>query len=201
MKRDEEAREGYAQDESDTGHYLPDLVVLAESAEHVSAVLKLCRAAKVPVTPCGARTGKSGGCLTVEGGVALSLERMTRIVEISKDNLTARVQPGVVLGEFMKAVEAQGLFYPPDPNSLEWCTLGGNIAENAGGPRALKYGVTRDYVLGMDWVMRTASASAWAARPSRAWRATTSPGCWWARRARWASPRRSPCSFCRCPGM
>ena len=99
------------------------------------------------------RSGKSGGCLPLHGGVSVSLERMSRIRRISAEDLTAVVEPGVVTGELMKAVEAQGLFYPPDPNSWEWCTLGGNVAENAGGPRALKYGVTRDYVIGLEWVL------------------------------------------------
>jgi len=91
--------------------------------------------------------------MPVEGGVVLSLERMKAIKRLSVEDLTAVVEPGVITGDFMKAAEEVGLFYPPDPNSWEWCTLGGNVAENAGGPRALKYGVTRDYVLGMEWVM------------------------------------------------
>jgi glycolate oxidase len=148
-----EGLDGYGRDESDISIFLPDLVVFPESAEQVSAVLKLCCAARVPVTPCGARSGKSGGSLPIEGGVALSLERMNRIRAISAEDLTAVVEPGVITGELMRQVEALGLFYPPDPNSLEMCTLGGNIAENAGGPRALKYGVTRDYVLGLEWVL------------------------------------------------
>ena len=148
-----DALEGYGRDESDMGVFLPDLVVFPESAEQVSAVVKACRAARVPLTPCGARSGKSGGSLPLEGGVALSLERMNRIRSISAEDLTAVVEPGVITGTLMREVEALGLFYPPDPNSLEMCTLGGNVAENAGGPRALKYGVTRDYVLGLEWVL------------------------------------------------
>ena len=143
----------YSRDESDSGIYPPDLVVFPESTAQVSAVFKTCQAHGVPVTPCGARSGKSGGSLPLRGGVALSLERMNRIRSISVEDLTAVVEPGVITGDLMKAVEAKGLFYPPDPNSWEFCTLGGNIAENAGGPRALKYGVTRDYVIGLEWVM------------------------------------------------
>jgi glycolate oxidase len=103
--------------------------------------------------PVGARTGKSGGILALRGGIALSLERMDRILEVRPEDLTATAQPGVVLARFQEEVERHGLFYPPDPNSLDTCTLGGNVAENAGGPRALKYGVTREYVLGLQVVL------------------------------------------------
>ncbi len=130
-----------------------DLVVLPRTTAEVSRVLRIAREHRVPVTPCGARSGKSGGSMPVQGGVVLSVERMNTIQSISTEDLVAVVEPGVVTGDLMKAVEAKGLFYPPDPNSWEWCTLGGNVAENAGGPRALKYGVTRDYVLGLEWVM------------------------------------------------
>jgi len=143
----------YARDESDTGVFPPELVVFPETAEQVSSVFKACQRLKVPVTPCGARTGKSGGSLPLHGGVAMSLERMKRIKHISNDDMVAVVEPGVITGDLMKAVEERGLFYPPDPNSWEFCSLGGNIAENAGGPRALKYGVTRDYVIGLEWVL------------------------------------------------
>lgn len=153
VRDDEDLRVAFGKDESDMGEFPPDLVVYPRSAEEVSQVLKRSFARAVPVTPCGARSGKSGGSLTLFGGVALSLEKMNRIRSLSVEDLTAVVEPGVVTGDLMKAAEAQGLFYPPDPNSWEWCTLGGNIAENAGGPRALKYGVTRDYVLGLEWVL------------------------------------------------
>jgi len=148
-----ERLEPYGRDESDTGTFPPDLLALPGTAEEVSAVFALCQAHGVPFTPVGARSGKSGGSLPLHGGVSVSLERMNRILALSTEDLTAVVQPGVITGDLMKAVEAVGLFYPPDPNSWEWCTLGGNVAENAGGPRALKYGVTRDYVLGMEWVL------------------------------------------------
>lgn len=153
VQADPDQRAGFAKDESDMGEFLPDLVVFPRSTEEVSQVLKRSFARKVPVTPCGARSGKSGGSLALEGGVAMSLERMNRIKSLSVEDLTAVVEPGVVTGDLMKAAEEKGLFYPPDPNSWEWCTLGGNVAENAGGPRALKYGVTRDYVLGLEWVL------------------------------------------------
>lgn len=153
VRRDESTLLDYSKDESDSGVYPPDLVVFPESTEQVSAVFRTCQSLGVPFTPCGARSGKSGGSLALRGGVSVSLERMNRILSVSVEDLTAVVQPGVITGELMKAVEEQGLFYPPDPNSWEFCTMGGNVAENAGGPRALKYGVTRDYVIGLEWVL------------------------------------------------
>jgi glycolate oxidase len=155
VRRDEDTLVSYSKDESDTGTYPPDLVVFPETAEQVAAVFRTCQALGVPFTPCGARSGKSGGSLPLRGGVSVSLERMNRIRSISVEDLVAVVEPGVITGDLMKAVEAQGLFYPPDPNSWEFCTMGGNVAENAGGPRALKYGVTRDYVIGLEWVTPT----------------------------------------------
>jgi glycolate oxidase len=153
FRSDPDVLSDYGRDESDMGTTPADLVVLPRSTAEVSLVLRTARANGVPVTPCGARTGKSGGSMPLAGGIALSLERMKTIKSISVEDLTAVVEPGVITGDLMTAVEARGLFYPPDPNSLEMCTLGGNVAENAGGPRALKYGVTRDYVLGLEWVL------------------------------------------------
>lgn len=153
FREDPETLAAFGRDESDQGEYPADLVVYAEDTAQVQAILRACQRHRVPVTPVGARTGKSGGSLPVCGGVSLSLERMNRILAVDTEDLVAVVQPGVVLGRLVAAVEAKGLFYPPDPNSWETCTLGGNIAENAGGPRALKYGVTRDYVLAMEWVL------------------------------------------------
>ncbi|QRN93962.1 FAD-binding protein [Archangium violaceum] len=153
VRRDESSRENYSKDESDSGVFPPDLVVFPEDTAQVSAVFRTCQSLGVPFTPCGARSGKSGGSLPLMGGVVVSLERMNRILGVSVEDLTAVVQPGVITGDLMKAVEEQGLFYPPDPNSWEFCTMGGNVAENAGGPRALKYGVTRDYVIGLEWVL------------------------------------------------
>ncbi len=145
----------YAKDESDSGQFLPELLCFAESARDVQAVLRLCSEFRVPVTPCAARTGKSGGSLPLRGGLSLSTERMKALKEVSVEDLVAVCEPGLVTADLMKAVEEKGLFYPPDPNSLDMCTLGGNVAENAGGPRALKYGVTRDYVLGLEVVVPT----------------------------------------------
>jgi glycolate oxidase len=152
---DASALEPWGKDESDLPGYPPDAVVKVESAEEVRLVFEVATRHRVPVIPVGARSGKSGGSLAIAGGIAVSTERLNRILAISPDDLTARVEPGVVTGVFQAAVEAHGLFYPPDPNSLELCSLGGNVAENAGGPRALKYGVTREYVLGLTVVVPT----------------------------------------------
>jgi len=153
LRADPDALADYGRDESDLGTTPADLVVLPQSTAEVSQVLRIARSHRVPVTPCGARSGKSGGSMPVDGGLVLSVERMRAIKRISVEDLTATAEPGVITGDLMKAAEAVGLFYPPDPNSWEWCTLGGNVAENAGGPRALKYGVTKDYVLGLEWVL------------------------------------------------
>ncbi len=152
---DPERLEPYGRDESDIGVYPPDVAALPESAGEIQAVLAVASRHRIPVIPVAARSGKSGGSLAVHGGIALSLERMNRILEISPEDMIARVEPGVITGQLQAAVEAQGLFYPPDPNSLELCSLGGNVAENAGGPRAVKYGVTREYVLGLRAVLPT----------------------------------------------
>jgi glycolate oxidase len=128
---------------------LPEAVVLAQSAETVATVLRFAHQHRIPVTPRGAGYGYVGGCVPAHGGIALSLARMNRIREINPFDFVAVVQPGVITKQLQDAVEKQGLYYPPDPVSRADCSLGGNIATNAGGPRCLKYGVTRDYVLGL----------------------------------------------------
>ncbi|MBU1487325.1 FAD-binding protein [bacterium] len=133
--------------------HLPDCVVFPETTEEVSSILRLANLEKIPVVPRGGGSGLSGGALPVKGGILLVLTRMDRILEIDQENMTATVEPGVILLDLKKAVEKFGLFYPPDPNSLDISTLGGNIAENAGGPQTVKYGVTRDYVLGLKVVL------------------------------------------------
>jgi glycolate oxidase len=155
VESEPEKLEAYGRDESDLGVYPPDVAVLAASAEDVRAVFAIASRHRVPVIPVGARSGKTGGILALERGIAVSTERMTRILEVSPGDLVARVEPGVILAAFQAEVEKHGLFYPPDPNSVELCSLGGNVAENAGGPRCLKYGVTRDYVLGLTVVIPT----------------------------------------------
>ena len=134
-------------------HHEPDIVVFAESTEQVSALLKFANERKIPVTARGAGYGYVGSCVPAEGGIALSLARMNRIKEISFDDAIAIVEPGVITGELQAKVREQKLFYPPDPASLHHCTIGGNVATNAGGPRCLKYGVTRHYIVGLEVVL------------------------------------------------
>lgn len=148
-----EDREKYSHDEVAELRCEPEAVVRVISAEEVSRVLRLAQQFHFPVTPRGAGQGLSGGAVPAMGGVVLSLERMNRILEIDQENLMATVEPGVITGDLHRAVEAVGLFYPPDPASLDSCSIGGNIAENAGGPRAVKYGVTRAYVCGLQAVL------------------------------------------------
>jgi glycolate oxidase len=149
------ATEQYETDESGYGRYPPQAVVQARNAQDVQAVLSYARPRKLPVVPWGRGSGKSGAALAERGGIVLSLEKMDRILEVSREDMVCVVEPGVILENLQKAVEAQGLFYPPDPNSQAMCSIGGNLAHNAGGPRALKYGVTRDYVLGVEAVLPT----------------------------------------------
>jgi glycolate oxidase len=151
--RDEERLERFFVDESGLGRWPAECAVLAESRAEIEHVLTWARAHRVPVTPRGAGTGMTGGALPVRGGVILSTEKMTRIREIDAEDLVAVVEPGVITGDLMAAAEAAGLFYPPDPASLASSTIGGNVAENAGGPRAFKYGTTREYVLGLESVL------------------------------------------------
>jgi glycolate oxidase len=149
----QEERERYGHDETEDLVHPPEVVVRATSTAEVSAVMKLCAQHHIPVTPIGGRTGLSGGALSIHGGLGLALDRMDRIVEIDTRNLQVRVQPGVITQVLQDAVAAHGLYYPPDPSSRGSCTIGGNLAENAGGPRAVKYGVTRDFVLNLEVVL------------------------------------------------
>lgn len=131
----------------------PDVVVFPESTEQVSAVLRYAHERGIPVTARGAGVGYVGGCVPLRGGIALSVIRMNRIKEINLPDGVAVVEPGVITGDLQERVREKGWFYPPDPASLKECSLGGNIATNAGGPRCLKYGVTRHYVLGLEAVL------------------------------------------------
>ncbi len=148
-----ESLEPYSHDETEDLHFLPSAVVRPSTREEVSAVMKVCHRHRIPVTPRGAGTGLSGGALPVYGGVVLSLERMNRILEIDERNLQVTTQPGVITEVLQNAVQEKGLFYPPDPASRGSCFIGGNIAENSGGPKALKYGVVKDYVLNLEVVL------------------------------------------------
>lgn len=144
-----EALERYVRDESTRLSALPTAVVKPESAEEVAGVLRWASEGLFPIIPRGAGTGMSGGAVAVGGGVILSLERLDRVLEIDEENLTVTCEPGVITASVGEAVAPAGLFYPPDPASLETCSIGGNVAVGAGGPRALKYGTTRNYVLGI----------------------------------------------------
>ena len=151
--RDPSLLEGYAHDDSEVEPCMPEAVVRATSTANVSAIMKAAHKHEVPVTPRGGGTGRVGGAVPVPGGIVLALEKMNAIEGIDGHELTTRVQPGVITGELKRATEEEQLFYPPDPNSRDSCAIGGNLAANAGGPRAFKYGVTREYVMGMDVVM------------------------------------------------
>lgn len=141
--------EAFGRDETEDLLYLPQVVVQPETAEAVAAVLALCNQHRIAVTTRGAGTGLSGGALPIRGGVVLATNRLNRILNIDEQNLQATVEPGVVTQVLQEAVQAIGLFYPPDPSSKGSCFIGGNLAESAGGPRAVKYGTTKDYVLNL----------------------------------------------------
>ncbi len=132
--------------------FLPDVVVYAETTEQVTKIAAFANSNRIPILPRGAGSGFTGGTLPVKGGIVLVLTKMNKILKIDTDNLMAEVEPGVVTADLQREVERLGLFYPPDPASKEFSTLGGNIAECAGGPRCVKYGVTKDYVLGLEVV-------------------------------------------------
>jgi glycolate oxidase len=146
---------------------LPWAVARPAAAQEVSDILVLANQERVPVVPRGAGTGMSGGSVPVHGGIVLSLERMNKILEIDGNDLLAVVEPGVVTGDFQREVEARGLFYPPDPASNQFCTMGGNVAECAGGLRAVKYGVTKDYVLGLEVALPTGEIIQTGARTAK----------------------------------
>ncbi len=151
---DRETRLCYSYDATNI-KYLPDLVVYPTSREQIAEILKLANEFRFPVIPRGAGTGFTGGTVPVEGGAVLVLTRMNKILHIDQENLLAVVEPGVITIDLQKEVEKIGLFYPPDPASLKTSTLGGNVAECAGGMRAVKYGVTKDYVMGLEVILPT----------------------------------------------
>ncbi len=145
----------YGHDETEDLQFNPSVVVKPITPEEISAIMYLANRERIPVTPRGAGTGLSGGALPVYGGILLSTERMNKILEIDERNLQATVEPGVINQVFRDAVEEKSLFYPPDPASRGTCFLGGNLAENSGGPKAVKYGVTKDYILNCEVVLPT----------------------------------------------
>jgi len=150
---DAEKRHAYSHDETEDYSFLPDVVLKPGSPQEISSLLKICHEHVIPVTPRGAGTGLSGGALPVQKGVVLSMERFNKILDIDELNLQATVEPGVITEVFQNAVKEKNLFYPPDPASKGSCFIGGNVAENSGGPKAVKYGVTRDYVLNLEVVL------------------------------------------------
>ena len=150
---DEESLQHYGHDETENLLYLPEVVLRPRTAEEISAIFKICNEYKIPVTPRGAGTGLSGGALPQFGGVLISLERMNSIIDIDERNLQVTTEPGVITEVLQNAVKEKGLFYPPDPSSKGSCFIGGNIAENSGGPKAVKYGVVKDYVLNLQVVL------------------------------------------------
>lgn len=152
---DNESFEKYGRDETEDYIFYPEVVVKPKTTQEVSDILKICNEEYIPLTPRGAGTGLSGGALPVNNGVLLSMERFNSIIEIDERNLQATVEPGVITQVFQDAVKEKGLFYPPDPASKGSCFIGGNLAENSGGPKAVKYGVTKDYVLNLEVVLPT----------------------------------------------
>jgi len=150
---DDESKIHYGHDETEDLVFKPSVVVRPNKVGEVSAILKLCFEKNIPVTPRGAGTGLSGGALPVIGGVLLSMERFSHILLIDEKNFQVTVEPGVITEILQNAVKEKGLFYPPDPASKGSCFIGGNIAENSGGPKAVKYGVVKDYVLNLEMVL------------------------------------------------
>ena len=152
---DQETRNHYGHDETEDYVFPPNVVVKPADAQEVSAILKLANDYKIPTTPIGARTGLSGGALSIYEGIGLSMERFDKILNIDEQNLQVTVEPAVITQVLRELVAEKGLFYPPDPSSQGSCWIGGNVAENAGGARAVKYGVTKDYVLNLEVVLPT----------------------------------------------
>lgn len=153
IKLDPDQLEQYAHDETEDLVYSPEVVLLPESVDQLSAIISYCNKMNIAVTPQGARTGLSGGALPLYGGVALSMEKFDKILDIDTKNGQVTVEPAVITQVLQEAVAEKGLFYPPDPASRGSCSIGGNLAENSGGPKAVKYGVTNEYVLNLEVVL------------------------------------------------
>lgn len=152
---DGETLDRYSHDETENLRYLPDVVIKPRTPQEISDIMKICNAKKIPVTPRGAGTGLSGGALPHLGGVVIAMERFNSILKIDERNLQVTTEPGVITEILQMTVKEKGLFYPPDPASRGSCFIGGNISENSGGPKAVKYGVVRDYVLNLELVLPT----------------------------------------------
>jgi glycolate oxidase len=152
---DMETRNKYGHDETEDLVFPPNVVVKPSNSIEISEILKIANQYKIPVVPIGGRTGLSGGALSVQGGIGLSMERFNKILHIDEQNLQVITEPGVITQVLREAVAEKGLFYPVDPSSMGSCFIGGNVAENSGGARAVKYGVTKDYVLNLEVVLPT----------------------------------------------
>jgi glycolate oxidase len=150
---DKESIEKYGHDETEDLNFAPELVLKPENTQAVSEILKYCCENNICVTPAGARTGLSGGMLPIHGGILMSMEKFNKILEIDEKNHQVITEPGVITQALQDAVKEKGLFYPPDPASKGSCFIGGNVSENSGGPKAVKYGVTKDYVLNLEIVL------------------------------------------------
>ncbi|MCK5737204.1 MAG: FAD-binding oxidoreductase, partial [Spirochaetaceae bacterium] len=152
--RDEERLESYSHDETDAAEYgsMPEVAVLPSTVEQIAEVMKLANRENIPVTPRGAGSGLSGGAIPNFGGILISVEKMNSLIELDEDNMVAIVEAGMVTNDFAQLVQEHGLFFAGYPMSLESCFIGGNIAENAGGGKAVKYGVTGRYVMGLEMV-------------------------------------------------
>ena len=152
---DPESFEKYGRDETENLHYFPEVVAKPTTPQEISALLIICNEHLIPVTPRGAGTGLSGGALPHLGGLVISMERFNKILNIDERNLQVTTEPGVITEVLQNEVKEKGLFYPPDPASKGSCFIGGNISENSGGPKAVKYGVVKDYVLNLEVVLPT----------------------------------------------
>ena len=152
---DSESFEKYGRDETENLFYAPDVIAKPRTASEIASLLKICNQNLIPVTPRGGGTGLTGGALPHFGGLVISMERFNSILEIDERNLQVTTEPGVITEVLQDAVKEKGLFYPPDPASKGSCFIGGNISENSGGPKAVKYGVVKDYVLNLEVVLPT----------------------------------------------
>lgn len=155
VSTDESVRRDHGHDETEDLLFMPEVVVMPGSTEEISALMRLCSEERIPVTVRGGGSGLAGGALPVAGGISLSTQRLNRILHIDKRNFQVLTEPGVITEELQNTLQEQGLYYPPDPSSRGWSVIGGNVSTNAGGPRAVKYGVVKDHVLNLEVVLPT----------------------------------------------
>src|SRR5476649_342138 len=172
---------------ADVPRQIPDVVVMPANVEEIRDIVNLARDRGIAIYPRGAGTNLSGGAIPLHRGIVLSFQRMNRILEVDAENLTATVQPGVVIQELNNAVAPHGLLYPPDPGTVNTATMGGSVAENSGGLRGLKYGVTKHYVMGMEVVLANGDKVRFGGKTVRTSPPTIFPASSSARKARSAS--------------